>query len=145
MPNIASIMKEEIVRLARKEIRAETERLKQSSAKFRTHIADLKRQVAGLEKQLATLQKKSNRSLEPVAADEAGTQVRFSAKGLARKRERLGLSAAYFGTLLGVSAQTIYNWESGKGKPRQAQLVIIAAVRKMGKRQIKSQLESLTS
>jgi DNA-binding transcriptional regulator YiaG len=44
------------------------------------------------------------------------------------------------GTLIGVSAQTIYNWEAGKTRPRQNQLAAIAAIRKMGKREIKAQL-----
>jgi DNA-binding transcriptional regulator YiaG len=44
------------------------------------------------------------------------------------------------GLLLGVSAQTIYNWEAEKSRPRQAQVAAIAAVRKLGKRAIKAQL-----
>jgi len=44
------------------------------------------------------------------------------------------------GTLLGVSAQSIYHWETGKTKPRQSQLAAIAAVRKMGKREAMAQL-----
>ena len=52
----------------------------------------------------------------------------------------LGLTAADQGTLLGVSAQTIYNWEICKSKPRQQPLTAIAAMRSMGKRQAKAQL-----
>jgi DNA-binding transcriptional regulator YiaG len=44
------------------------------------------------------------------------------------------------GTLLGVAAQTVYNWEAGKSRPRQQQLAAIAAVRKTGKRQLKALL-----
>jgi len=47
------------------------------------------------------------------------------------------------GTLLGVSAQSIYLWEAGKTKPRQSQLEAIAALRKMGKREAKAQLANL--
>ncbi len=54
--------------------------------------------------------------------------------------KRLGLTAADQGTLLGVSAQTIYNWEIYKSKPRQQPLTAIAALRSMGKRQAKAQL-----
>jgi DNA-binding transcriptional regulator YiaG len=46
------------------------------------------------------------------------------------------------GTLVGVSAQTIYNWEAGKSRPRQQQLAALAAVRGMGKRQIKERLDA---
>jgi len=43
MANIESVLKEEITRLARKEIRKETEGLKKASAQYRTEIAALKR------------------------------------------------------------------------------------------------------
>jgi DNA-binding transcriptional regulator YiaG len=47
------------------------------------------------------------------------------------------------GMLLGVSAQTVYNWETGKSQPRQQQLASIADVRKLGKRAIQAQLAAL--
>ena len=64
-------------------------------------------------------------------------------QGLASKRQKLGLSAADFDTILGVSAQTIYNWESEKSRPRQEQLASIASLRRMGKRQAAAKLEEL--
>ena len=139
MPNFATAFKEEIVRLARKELRIETEKLKKASTAYRSEIAALKRRVTDLEKQLTRVSKKS--TIKEVPAD-AG-KVRFSAKGLATHRKRLGLSAVELGVLLGVSAQTVFNWEAGKTKPRQLQLPAIAGLRKMGKRAAKAQLEKL--
>ena len=141
MPNIASALKEEIVRLARKELRSETEKLKKASTAYRSEIAALKRRVVALEKQLVRVSKKS--SVKEVPADV--TKVRFNAKGLAAHRQRLGLSASELGFILGVSAQSIYLWEAGKTKPRQSQLASIAALRKMGKREAKTQLANLTA
>jgi transcriptional regulator with XRE-family HTH domain len=57
-------------------------------------------------------------------------------------RQKLGLSANEMGRLLGVSGQSIYLWEAGKAKPRASQLPAIAKVRKMGKREVRSQLGS---
>jgi DNA-binding transcriptional regulator YiaG len=136
MPNIATLLKEEIVRLARKELKKELEGLKKSSAGYRTEIAALKRKVGALEKQIGRVAKKA-----PKAEAESDTQVRFRAKGFATKRSKLGLSASDMGKLLGVSGQTVYHWESGKTKPRQSQLAAIAAVRKMGKREATALLE----
>jgi len=51
-PNIASVFKSEIARVARKEIRAETDSLKKASAQYRSTVAALKRDVAALGKQL---------------------------------------------------------------------------------------------
>jgi DNA-binding transcriptional regulator YiaG len=138
MPNIATILKEEIVRLARKELKKELEGLKKASATYRSEIAALKRRIVALEKQAAHISKKATK---PKLDTDATTRVRFSAKGFASKRQKLGLSAEAMGTLLGVSAQTVYNWEAGKTQPRKVQVVAIAGMRKMGKRQVKAALE----
>jgi len=140
MPNIASLLKDEIVRLARRELRKELEGLKKASTGYRSEIAALKRKVSALEKQVVRLGKKATK---PVA--DPDTKLRFRAKGFASKRKKLGLSAAEMAVLLGVSAQTVYHWESGKSRPRQAQLEAIAALRKMGKREAMAKLESSPS
>jgi len=141
MPNIATILKEEIVRLARKELRRELEGLKKASASYRSEIAALKRRILALEKRGTSLSKKTPR---PKLESDATENVRFSAKGLASKRKKLGLSAEAMGTLLGVSAQSIYNWEAGKTRPRKEQVMAIAGVRGMGKRQVKAMFEEST-
>ena len=142
MPNFATSLKNEIVRLAKKEVRNEVEGLRKASAQYRSDIAALKRQVAALEKQQDRIEKKAPKSVAVDSEGETGAKYRFSAKRFAAQRQKLGLSAGEMGALIGVSAQTVYNWEAGKSRPRQQQLAAIAAVRSMGKRQIKAQLES---
>ena len=143
MPNIASVLKEEIARLARKEVRGEIEGLKKASAQYRTDLSTLKKRVATLEKQIARLAGRPTTKGTEATGEEAPTRTRFSAKGLATHRSRLGLTAADMGALLGVSAQTVYNWEAGKSKPRKAQLAAIADLRSLGKRKVKAALEQL--
>lgn len=75
--------------------------------------------------------------------EDSGTALRFSAKGFTKLRQRLGLSAAAMGTLLGVTAQSVYKWEDGKARPRATQLQAISAVRKMGKREAAAYLASI--
>jgi DNA-binding XRE family transcriptional regulator len=145
MPNIASILKEEILRLARKEVRAELESLKKASAQYRSEIAQLKRRVDQLEKQQARVSKKILKKPETPAGEEGATRLRFSAKRFAVQRKKLGLSAQDMGLLLGVSGQTIYHWEAEKSRPRHAQLVAIAALRKVGKREVKARLAELAA
>ena len=142
MPNIASLPKDEILRLARKEVRQAVEGLKKASAQYRSDIAALKRQVAALEKQAGHTEKKAAKGSAPASEGEPSTKFRFSAKRLAAQRKKLGLTAAEMGTLIAVSAQTVYNWEAGKSRPRQQQLAAIAAVRGLGKRAIKARLGS---
>jgi DNA-binding transcriptional regulator YiaG len=135
MPNIATLLKDEISRLARKHIRGEITGLKKAAATYRTEIAALKRRTLALEQGLSR-QKKATPKADPAAADEEGaTAVRFSAKGLASQRRRLGLSADDCGLLVGASGQSVYNWEAGKARPRTGHLTAIASLKRMGKKE----------
>ena len=143
MANFASLLRDEILRLARKEVRNELEGIKKTSARYRSEIAELKRRVDRLEKNQNRTEKKSGKNPSLLESQESTTKIRFSARRLAAQRQKLGLTAAQMGALVGVSAQTIYNWEAERSRPRQAQLIAIAALRGMGKKQIKAGLEPL--
>jgi DNA-binding transcriptional regulator YiaG len=143
MPNIAAILKSEISRVARKEVRAETAALKKAASAYRLEIAALKRRTHALEQQLRHLNKGSAKHAPPAASDESQDARRFSAKGLASLRRRLGLSAADCGLLVGASSQSIYNWEEGKVRPRARHLPAIAALRALGKKEAAARLDSL--
>jgi|SRR4051794_7757638 DNA-binding transcriptional regulator YiaG len=143
MSNIASVLKEEISRVARKEIRRETASLKKSATTYRSEIAALKRRVQELERQLRRASG-GGQPAAPAAANEDSVApgTRFSAKSMASQRRRLGLSAAQCGVLIGASAQSVYNWEEGKARPRAQHLPAIIALRKLGRRQANEILES---
>ena len=55
MPNIASILRDEISRVARKEVRSETAGLKKAVSAYRAEIAALKRRAQALEQELRFL------------------------------------------------------------------------------------------
>lgn len=143
MANIASMLRDEVTRLARKEIRGETEGLRKASAQYRSEIAALKRRIATLEQQVSRLEKSISRNTEVTPRQERGTQVRFTVKGFKSLRQRLGLTAETIGVLLGVSAQTIYNWEAGNSRPREQQMDRIAVLRGKGKREVGAILKQL--
>lgn len=143
MPNIASVLKEEIARLVRRQLRGETESLKKASSRYRSEIAALKRRIEVLEKQISRLEGMVPKKVAPAVDEGSQTRLRFKPQGVRALRTRLGLSAVKMGALVGVSAQTIYNWEAGTTRPRAEQLAIIAAIRKMGKREVKARLEQM--
>ncbi|MEN6405009.1 MAG: helix-turn-helix domain-containing protein [Thermoguttaceae bacterium] len=143
MPNIAAVLKEEIRRLARKEVRAFSSSAKQAVSHYRKDIAWLKRVIRDQQKAIAGLSKESQSAGEPEAAqDDPLADVRFSARSVRAQRNRLGLSAADYGRLIGVSGLTIYSWEHGKSRPRRAQLAALIAVRGIGKRAALEQLQT---
>lgn len=137
MTSLGSVLKNEITRLARKEIRAQIDPVKKANSAHRREIAELKRQVAMLSRQ----SKAASRASGKVAREKPEASApRFVAKGLRSLRARLGLSAADFGKLAGVSGQSIYNWESGKSVPRKSQLTVLAGLRTLGKREAQARI-----
>lgn len=138
MANITSLLKSEITRLARKEIRSEVEILKKAVAHYRSDIAKLKRELAAQQKKIVRLGKSTPSAISEEADDSP--KLRFRAAGFANLRKKLGLSAAEMGKILNVSLQTVYHWEKGTSKPRASQLERIAEVRKLGKRGVAAKL-----
>ena len=133
MPNIAGVLRQEICRLAKKEVKAQVGKTQKASAQYRRDIANLKRVLGQQEKEIKLLKKRAQDG-QPQADEEPLESVRFSARSVKAQRSRLGLSAANYGTLVGVSGLTIYNWEHEKSRPRKAQLAALVAVRGIGKR-----------
>ena len=150
MPNVATVLKTEISRVARKEARTATEALKKTASGHRSDIAALRRRIDALEKQLRQLSKAAAKDKPPKltvadsSADGAANAVqRFSAKGVASHRQRLGLTAAELARLLGASTQTIYNWEQGLSRPSAKHAGAIAALRTVSKQEVAAQLAAL--
>lgn len=143
MPDIASALKQEITRLARKELRTETESLKKAIGAYRKDIAALKRRIESLERQQKKVVKVVSKAAPKKEAAQDDINLRFRAVGFAQHRKRLGLSTREMGLLLGASPLSVYKWESGQTKPRSKHLETIAIVRKMGKREAAARLEGL--
>jgi DNA-binding transcriptional regulator YiaG len=144
--NIAAVLKNEISRVARKEVRTETQQLKKSVVHYRTEIAALKRRLAELERAVKRDRKAPGKPAAEIAEGaEKPQRMTFSASGLAAQRKKLGLSANELGALVGVTGQSIYKWEQGKAKPRAAQLMTLRAMRGLGKKAVAARLAELSA
>ena len=141
MPNLAGVLKEEIRRLARKEIKSELAATKKASGQHRRDIAALKRQLQDQERKISSLER--TRKAETTGPKNKSSSVRFSPAWLQAHRKRLALSAVEYAALVGVSALTIYNWEKGKTRPGQQQLQAWGAIRGLGKREAWRRLEEM--
>lgn len=144
MPNVAVLLKSAIARVARREVRAEIEPLRKANTQHRSSIAALKRKVDALDKQLGRAKRRAKAtSIQPAAEEGVGPSLRFRQAGFASLRQKLGISAADMGKLIGVTGQSVYAWEAGKSRPRAGQLAGIAAVRNLGKREVMKRLKQL--
>ena len=158
MANLANALKEEIARIARKEIRQQTAGAAKAATEHQRAVAALKRQVQDLERTVSALRgQETSKPAEPKetkASKKAGKsaaaasaprkpRVRFSGKALKTHRERLGLSADNYGKLIGVSGLSVYNWEQGKARPRESSIATLMQIRGIGKREAGKRLEAL--
>ena len=108
MPDISSVLKYEIARVVRKELRGQTLGLKTAVGAYRAEIAALKRCTHALEHKLRRLSKASAKVAPVVAKEVSPHKLRFRAKGLALQGRRLALSAQDCGLLVGASGQSKY-------------------------------------
>ncbi len=143
MSNFTSILKDEIRRLAKKEIKEQTSALKSASTRYRSEIAALKRSTRELAQKVARLEKNVQRNVGSEAVEDTGVQVRFAPEWVRNHREKVGFSQAEYGDLVGVSGATIHHWENGNSRPRAKQLAAWGAIKKLGKREATARLEEL--
>ena len=144
MTTLANALKDEIRRLARKEIKAQTGHTAKAVAQYRREIAQLKRQQREQDRKIAFLEAHASKSV-PATTAESNGDARFTARSVVAQRRRTGLSAADYAKLVGVSSLTIYNWENGKSRPRKEQFAALVALRGLGKREARAKLALLAA
>jgi len=142
MPNFNIALKNEIARVARKELRDELATLRKSSATLRADVSNLRKQVKALDVTLRTLGRSIAKATPPKPAQPDAAPARegrkvagvFNPESLLAKRHELGLTQVQMAKLLGVSSLTQYKWESGQAVPRASKLPGILTVLALGKR-----------
>jgi len=146
MPNLVAVLKKEIRRLARREVKAEVSPLRRAASQHRHDIARLKRQLQIQERRIAALQSQGGaREQQPAENEGLPPGTRFSPRSVRAQRKRLKLSAEQYGQLIGVTGQTVYLWEKGKTRPGKAQFAALVAVRSLGRREAVRRLKQKRS
>lgn len=138
--NALSVLKAEIIRLARKEAKAIVSPVQKASANYRGLIAGLRKQMAGLQKEVAVLKRAAPKA-DKVLSTKTEPEGRFwiTGKGVRAMRKRTGLTQEKFGKLVGVSIPTVVNWEKAKGKVeirRKETMARIQSLKGKGKREV---------
>ena len=146
MPNLTSMLKTEITRLSRKEIKTAVQPLKNASISLKKTVVELKKRIAVLEsenRQLQSLRKKVIQQEQPAEVPE---NIRVTSKTISSLRKKLGLSQGSFAKLLGVSSNAVYSMEhkSGRIRLRSATLSGLMALKGMGKKEVNRKLEEMT-
>ena len=147
MPNLAKIMREEMCRLARKEVKAAVAKLQQDNKKLKQAVADHKTRIAQLEKENRRLlaQYKKATGTGAMLDSEEVERARITGAMIRTVRARLGVSQADLARLVGVSPPSVYQWEKKKGRLafRGDTKARVVEVRKLGVREAHERLEEL--
>ena len=141
MPNIALVLKGEIRRIARREVRLECDPLKSQVNELKKTVKEQKQTIKQLEKALAKLPDQSAPAVLDSAAGKQST-ARITASFIKRQRTRLKLSQRELGQLLRVSTNTIVRWEAGTSKPRATHQIHLADLPGLGIKTIRKILET---
>lgn len=141
MPNFASMIREEVRRLARKESRAAVMPLRKQIHWLRRRLAQQRKALAQMER--ATRAAAYRASAAPVVGENSQGHARFSPEWMRKHRTRLKMSREKYARLLGASAQSVLGWESGRTRPRRKTVEVWARLRRMGVREIRSALDAL--
>ena len=145
MPNVMTYLKQEITRLARKEVHAAFLKLKKDKIAANRRIVVLRREVALLKKGLHQQARElANKQDVAAPAEETGKRIRITAKGVRAMRRKLRLSQAAFAKLLDVSSLTVFKWEKKNGKidMRSKAREAFLRVRGIGAKEAQAALES---
>lgn len=147
MPDVARLLKDEMRRVARKELKLAVSEIKQTTAALRKTVAELRQRIEKLEREKKRLTKGLARQgvATPPEPTEEAPQIRATSKTIRMLREKLGLTQAELALLLGVTGQSVYQWESKDGRLqlRSATRAALAEIRGLGKKEARKKLEEM--
>lgn len=147
MPSFAALLKDEMRRIAKREVRAMIAVLRKDNARLKRTAAEHKRRLAELEKSVGRLASETApiRAEAARATQEELQKARITPRVIRNLRKRLGLSQAQFAKLVGVSGQSVYYWEHKEGRLtlREETKAAIMQARKLGVREARRRLEEM--
>lgn len=137
MGTIERAIREEVVRLSRREARKLTEPLREEVRRLKKRTVEQKALLGALERKLDGMQAGARLKEKTAQAASGAVKGRLSPRLIRVLRKRLKLSQQQFAQLLGVSAITIGSWEKGKSAPRPELKARVLSLRGMGRREAK--------
>jgi DNA-binding transcriptional regulator YiaG len=143
MGKVEGIIKSEIARLAKREVRKVSVPLGRDVRSLKSIVSQLRRTVLGLQRITASQQKELQKGRAVLEAPpEEVKESRFSPRLIRSLRRHLGLTQKELAVLTGVTVGAVHLWESGQFKPSMKKKAVMVALRKLGRREVKKLLES---
>jgi len=143
MGKVEGVIKSEIVRLAKREVRKISGPLGRNVRSLKSTVSQLRKAVLALQQITASQQKELEKGKTVLAAPpEEVKESRFSPRLIRSLRKHLGITQKELAILTGVTVGAAHLWESGQFKPGMKKKAVMVALRKLGRREVRKLLET---
>jgi DNA-binding transcriptional regulator YiaG len=142
MAKFETMIKSEMVRLAKREVRKICVPLRSDVWSLKSAVSQLHKSVLILQRITASQQKeleKGKMLLE--APPEEVKESRFSPRLIKSLRGHLAITQKELAILTDVTVGAVHLWESGRFKPSMKKKAVMVALRKLGRREVRKLLE----
>jgi len=140
MAKIESIIKSEIQRLAKHEVRSVYRPLRKEVWGMKLKLSNLIRNFTVLNRLAKEISKTKRTEPKLEASPEEVKASRLTPGRIAGLRKKLGISQRELGILTGATMGAVASWEKGKFKPQGEKKAALVAMRKLRKRDVKKML-----
>lgn len=141
MAKLESIIKSEIIRLSKQEIRKVLSPLRRDVRLLRATVSKLRKSASELDRFRVAQEKilsKQEIKLEP--SPEEVESSRFSPRLFRSLRKKMGVTQRDLAVLCGVTLGAVQSWESGKFRPKDEKRKVLVGLRKLGRSEVKKLL-----
>ncbi len=142
MGKVEGIIKSEITRLTKREVRKVSVPLGRDLRSLKSVVSQLRKTVLGLQRITTSQQKELQKGRGVLEAPlEEVKESRFSPRLIRSLRRHLGITQKELAVLTGVTVGAVHLWESGQFKPSMKKKAVVVALRKLGRREVRKLLE----
>ncbi len=137
MGKLEGLIKEEIIRLAKREMKMKFVPLRRDVRSLKITASQLRKSVLSLQRFVSQQEKQMGPKLIPEITPEDLKTARVSPRLIKSLRKHLRVSQRELAKLAGVTVGAVFQWEKGKFGPREDKKKILVGLRKLGRQEAK--------
>ena len=137
MGKLEGIIKEEIIRLAKREMKMKFVPLRRDVRSLKITVSQLRKSMEGLHRLVGQQEKQMGPKPVAEVTREDMKKARISPRLIKSLRKHLGVSQRELAKLAGVTVGAVFQWEKGKFGPREDKKKILVGLRKLGRQEAK--------
>jgi len=137
MGKVENIIKSEILRLAKREVRSFFLPLRREVRTMRLKLSTLSKNFAVVDRMAKErMRQEESKKLQLEASAEEVKASRVTPERIRSLRRKLGISQKGLAVLAGVTVGAVGLWEKGKFRPAANKKAVLVALRKLSKREV---------